>query len=78
VALKKTLLLVCAAIAAVGIIVLVAQGNVTVLEGLVLFAMVSVLLGIIAVLDADDWSSGRGGDDGGGWFGGDGDGDGAG
>jgi hypothetical protein len=76
VALKKTLILVCAAIAAVGIVVLVAQGNVTVLEGLVLFAMVSVLLGIIAVLDADDWSSGRGGGDGdgGGWFGGDGDG----
>jgi len=74
VALKKTLLLVCAAIAAVGLVVLVARGTYTVLEGLGLFAMASVILGIIAITDADDWSSGRGGggdDDG--WFGGDGD-----
>ncbi len=56
---------------------LVALGTYTVLEGLGLFAMVSVFLGIIAITDADDWFGGRGGDgdsDGGGWFGGDGDG----
>ncbi len=73
-ALKKTLLLVCAAIAAVGHVVLVALGTYTVLEGLGLFAMVSVFLGIIAITDADDWFGGRGESDGDGWFGGDGDG----
>jgi hypothetical protein len=74
VALKKTLLLLCAAIAAVGIVVLVARGSYTVLEGLGLFVMASVILGLLAVTDADDWFSGRGGGDGDGWFGGDGDG----
>jgi hypothetical protein len=75
VALKKTLLLVCAAIAAIGLLVLVALGTYTVLEGLGLFAMTSVFLGILAITDADDWFGGRGEDgDGDGWFGGDGDG----
>lgn len=69
VALKKTLILVCAAIAAVGIIVLVALGTFTVLEGLVLSVMIGVFLGLCAITDADDWFSGGG--DGGGWFGGD-------
>ena len=75
VALKKTLILVCAAIAAVGIVVLVALGTYTVVEGLLSSVMASVILGIIALMDADDWFSG-GGEDGDGWFGGDGDGDG--
>ncbi|MGI9098170.1 MAG: hypothetical protein ACR2H2_06700 [Solirubrobacteraceae bacterium] len=71
-ALKKTLILVCAVIAAVGIVVLVALGTYTVLEGLGLSVMASVILGLLAITDADDWSSGGGdgGDDG--WFGGDG------
>jgi hypothetical protein len=76
VALKKTLLLACDAIAAVGIVVLVVRGSYTVLEGLGLFAMASAFLGLLAITDADDWFSDRGGDDGDGWFGGGGDGDG--
>jgi len=72
VALKKALILVCAAIAAVGIVVVVALGTFTLVEGLVLSMMASVFLGLCAILDADDWFSGRGGGDGDGWFGGDG------
>jgi hypothetical protein len=50
VALKKTLILVCTATAAV---VLVALGTYTVLEGLALSVMASVILALFAITDAD-------------------------
>jgi hypothetical protein len=56
--------LILVAIVGVGMVVLVALGTFTVLEGLGLFVMVSVFLGLCAITDADDWFSGRGGEDG--------------